>query len=172
MLKDCPLLQKVGERRKFKRKENKKAMIAVWSDSESSESDNYEEHVINTCLMAKDMQEEEQSEYGSTDEVDISSLYDCSKDELIDALISFAKLEEKYMSKYKELKKRVRELCKKNVDLGKLNNDLQVKVKDLEAKNIELSTKCDVNHTTILKFTQGQENLDKILSTQRTSFYK
>ena len=29
MLKDCPLLQKVGERRKFKRKKNKKAMIAM-----------------------------------------------------------------------------------------------------------------------------------------------
>jgi len=53
MLKDCPLLQKVGERRKFKRKKNKKAMIAAESDSESSESDNYEEHVVNTCLMAK-----------------------------------------------------------------------------------------------------------------------
>ena len=70
------------------------------------------------------MQEEEQSKYESTDEVDISSLYDCSKDELIDALINFAKLEEKYMSSYKELKKRVRELCKKYLDLEKLNNDL------------------------------------------------
>ena len=76
------------------------------------------------------------------------------------------------MPKYKELKKRVRELCKKNVDLGKLNNDLLVKVKDLEAKNIELSTKCDVNNKTILKFTLGQENLDKLLCTQRTSFNK
>jgi len=47
--------------------------------------------------MANDVQNDEQSEYESTEEVHISSLYECSKDELIDALISFANLEQKYV---------------------------------------------------------------------------
>jgi len=83
---------------RFKKKENKRAMIAAWSDSEASDSKSNEEHTINTCLMAKEVQDDEQSEYKRTDEVDISALYECSKDELIDALISFAKLEQKYPS--------------------------------------------------------------------------
>jgi len=38
------------------------------------------------------------------------------------------------------------------------------KIKDLETKNLELSTKCDSKHKAILKFTQGQENLDRLLA--------
>jgi len=57
--------------------------------------------------MAKDAQEGEQSEHESTNEVDILALYECSKDELIDAIIGFSNLEQKYMSKYKDLKKKV-----------------------------------------------------------------
>ena len=124
LLKDCPLIQKMGEKRRFKKKENRKAMIAAWSDSETSESESDEEHTNNTCLMAKDG---ESSEHESMDEVDISGLYKCSKDELIDALISFANLEQKYMSKYKDLKKGVRKLNQKNADLEQLNNKLHEK---------------------------------------------
>jgi len=79
---------------------NKSAMIVAWSDSKSDE-----EHTINTYLMAKEEQDDGQSEYESIDEVDILALYECSKDELIDALISYAKLEQKYLST-KTLKKR------------------------------------------------------------------
>jgi len=33
LLKDCPLLQKIGKNRKFKmKKDNKKVMVAAWSD--------------------------------------------------------------------------------------------------------------------------------------------
>jgi len=53
-----------------------------------------------------------------------------------------------------------------------LNNDLHEKVKDLETKNAKLLTKCGANHKTILKFTQGKENLNRLLSTQRASFNK
>ena len=53
-----------------------------------------------------------------------------------------------------------------------MNNELHEKIKELETKNLELSTKCDAKHKTILKFTQGQENLDRLLSTQRASFNK
>jgi len=53
-----------------------------------------------------------------------------------------------------------------------LNNELHGKIKELETKNWELSTKCDAKHKMILKFTQGQENFDRLLSTQRASFNK
>ena len=172
LLKDQPLIQKMGKKRKLKKKEIKRAMIAAQSDSKTSDSESDEEHTTNTCLMANDVQNDEQSEYESTEEVHISSLYECSKDELIDALISFANLEHKYMSKYKDLKKKLRDLSQKNAGLEKLNNELHGKIKDVEAKNQELSTKCNAKHKTILKFTQGQENLDRLLSTQRASFNK
>ena len=72
LLKDCPLIQKMGEKRRFKKKESKRAMIAAWSDSEASDSESDEEHTNNTCLMARD---EESSEHENTDEVDIYGLY-------------------------------------------------------------------------------------------------
>ena len=172
LLKDCQLIQKKGESRRFKKKDSKRAMIAAWSDSDTSESESDEEHTANICLMAKDVKNDERFEYESTDEVDISALYDCSKEELINALVSFAKLERKYLSKYKGVKKNVQDLNLKNMALEKSNNDLQAKVRNLETKNKELQAKCDEDHKIILKFTQGQENLDKLLCTQRASFNK
>ena len=57
LLNDCPPLQKISENRKSKmKKDNKKAMVAAWSDSESSESESDEEHTANICLMAKEDQ--------------------------------------------------------------------------------------------------------------------
>ena len=71
----------MGEKRRFKKKENKRVMIASWSHSETSDSESDEEHTTNTCLMANDVQSDEQLENESTDEVDISALYESSKDE-------------------------------------------------------------------------------------------
>jgi len=39
--------------------------------------ENDEEHATNICLMAKEMQGDKKSEYESSDEVDISTLYEC-----------------------------------------------------------------------------------------------
>ena len=66
---------------------------------------------------------------------------------------SFTKLGQRYLSKYKDIKKNVRELNKKNVVLEKLNNDLHDKVKCLGTKKVELKAKCDKDHKIILKFT-------------------
>ena len=88
LLKDCPLIQNMGKSRRFKKKDNKRAMIATWSDSETSDSKSNEEHTTNICVMAKEVQDDERSEYESTNEVDISALYECSKEELINALVS------------------------------------------------------------------------------------
>ena len=134
LLMDCPLIQKMGETRRFKKNDNKKAMIAAWSDSDTSDSEGDEEHTANICRMAKEVQANGRSEYESTDGVDISALYECSKEQLIDALVSFAKLEHKYLFKYKNRNKNVRELNQKNVTLEKLNNVLHDKVKSVENK--------------------------------------
>ena len=88
MLKDCPLIQKMGESRRFKKKDNKRAMIAAWSNSDPSDSESDEEHNANICLMDNEVQEDQRFEYESTDEVHISALYECSKEELINALVN------------------------------------------------------------------------------------
>jgi len=50
----------MGEKRRFKKKENKRAMIATRSDSETSDGESDDEHTTDTCLMAKDVQSDEQ----------------------------------------------------------------------------------------------------------------
>jgi len=64
-------------------------MIATWSDSEISDCESDKEHTANICLMAKEVQDDERFKYESTDNVDILALYACSKEELINALVSF-----------------------------------------------------------------------------------
>jgi len=143
-------------------------MIAAWSDSESSESESDEQHTANICLVAKEVQNNKETEYENLDEVDVSELYKYSKEKIIDTLISFANIKQKYLSKYKDQKKNVLELRQKNLVLEKLNN----RNKTIEDKNLELQVKCDNNQKIILKFTQGQENLHKVLCTQKASFNK
>ena len=67
-------------------------MIATWSDSGTRDNESDEEHTSNICLTAKKVQDDGRFEYESTNEVDISALYECSKEELISILASFAKL--------------------------------------------------------------------------------
>jgi len=55
----------------------------------------------------------------AANEVDILAFYEWSKEELTDALVSFAKLEQRYLSKYKDLKKNGRELDRKNFSSSK-----------------------------------------------------
>ena len=107
-------------------------MIAAWSDSDTSESESDDEHNANICLMAKEGQDHE-----NTNEVNIAALYECSKDELINALVSFARLEQQYSSKYKDLKRNFQDVKLKNADLKKLNNELHHKIRILENKNEE-----------------------------------
>jgi len=55
--KDCLILQKKVEKRKEKAKQEfKRAMIATWSDSDSSDSENEEEQAENLCFMVKEGQ--------------------------------------------------------------------------------------------------------------------
>ena len=89
VVKDCPTLQiKAGKRRQKAENEFKRAMIATWSDSDLSESEDEEEQVVNLCFMAnEDQTHDEETEYKSSDEIDYSDLLEYSKDELVQALI-------------------------------------------------------------------------------------
>jgi len=55
LLKDYPLIQKMGEQWRLKNKDKKRAMIASWSDSETSESESDEEHPTNICFTTKEV---------------------------------------------------------------------------------------------------------------------
>jgi len=59
--------------------------------------------------MAKEVRDDEKTEYESSDEVEVLALYKYSKKELTDALISSINLEEMYLSKYKDFKKVVQQ---------------------------------------------------------------
>jgi len=56
--------------------------------------------------------------------------------------------------------------------LEKLNNDIHDRHKILEDKNLELQIKRDDNQNIILKFTQGLDNMDKLLCTEKASCKK
>jgi len=73
-MKDCPIIQERVERCKQKgKKEFKKTMIATWSDSNSSDSDDEGEQAANLCFIAnKDNVQEDKIKYESLDEVDCS----------------------------------------------------------------------------------------------------
>jgi len=63
-------------------------MIAAWSDSNSSDSENEEEQAVSMCFMVNKGQiQEEETEYESSDEVDYSNFLEYSKDELAQALV-------------------------------------------------------------------------------------
>ena len=85
IIKDCLVSQMKAEKRKQKaKKEFRKAMIAAWSDSDTSDSDK-EEEVANLCLMANDVQETEPE---NLDEVDYYDLLEYSKDSSISQMHS------------------------------------------------------------------------------------
>ena len=90
VMQDCPIIQKRIEKHKQKaKKEFKKAMIAAWSDSDSSDSDNEVEQVTNLCFMANEENvQEDKAKYESSDEVDYSDFLEYSKDELAHAIIT------------------------------------------------------------------------------------
>ena len=75
------------KQRAKKEKELKRAMIATWSDSDSSDNDE-EEQMENLCYMAnEDLIQEDEIECDSSDEVDYYDFLEYSKDELAKALI-------------------------------------------------------------------------------------
>ena len=129
IVKDCPVLQMKAEKRKHKaKKELKKAMIAAWSDSDSSDSDK-KEVVANLPLMMNDVQETKLEKF---DEVDYSDLLEYSKDELAQALIRCIHCEQVYLSKIKTFKKTIHNLLSEKEVLQRENDDPHLKIEHLE----------------------------------------
>ena len=112
VMKDWPIIQKRVEKHKQKaKKEFKKDIIATWSDSDSSDSDNEVEQVTNLCFMANEENvQEDKTKYESSDKVDYSNFLEYSKNELAHSLINCIRCEQKYLFKIKSLKKATWEL--------------------------------------------------------------
>ena len=129
IVKDSPLLQMKAKKHKQKaKKEFKRAMIAAWSDSDSSDSDK-EEEMANLCLMGNDVQETESE---NLNEVDYSDLLEYSMDELAHALIQCIRCEQEYLSKIESLKKTIRNLLFEKEALQRLNSESLSKIEMLE----------------------------------------
>ena len=149
------------KQRAKKEKELKRAMIATWSDSDSSDSDDKEKQVENLCFMAnEDEIQEDKTEYESSDEVDYSEFLEYSKNHLARALIKCIQCEQDYLSKIKSLKKTISNLCLEKEYLEKSKVEDHTKIETLEIEKEELTSKCEHLKNIVLKFFKGQNNVN------------
>ena len=83
-------------------------MIAAWSDSDSSGSEDEEEQAVNLCFMANENQtHDEETQYESSNKVDYSDLLEYFKNELAQALVKYIQCKQDYLSKMKSLRKQL-----------------------------------------------------------------
>ena len=147
---ECPMWKKSNLK-----KQKKKAMVATWSDSDTSDND--EEEVANLCLMAHDEPKV------------LSNANTYSFDELQDAFDELALEFEAMNLKYKKMNSKLKEenktLSMTNSNLIKKVDELQVNVDDLTIKNKNL-------HNSFTKFYMSQQKLNDMLETQRAFFDK
>ncbi|GAV69684.1 hypothetical protein CFOL_v3_13185, partial [Cephalotus follicularis] len=155
---DCPKLKK--------KKDKKKAMIATWSDSDDSSSDeNKNEEIANIAFMA--MEDENQVCSSSLSYNDLQNEYN----ELIDVLDDLNR-------EYQLLKKIATDRAKENVELK--NHILEIKIDEclveknyaLEKENLELNIEINALKKTLSRFSNCSNKLDKLLGMQRCVFDK
>ena len=187
---ECPLL-------KYKNKKvKKKAMVATWSDSEiSSDEEEEEKEVANLCFMAWENKSEDQEEQETENEAAYScfmALEDVEEEEENDEVsesLSYNELYDAFESLLGEYKK----IGLKNVDLKKQVSALKNDLKNCHKDNDDLKTRLDLSNEEIdklkidkkglvekvenltlisSKLTQGKDNLDKILGSQRYTLSK
>ena len=143
-------------------------MLATQSDSDASNSDANEDQVVNVGLMAKEEQlQEESNQRESSNEVNYSVFLEYSKNELAQALVNCIECKQKQLSKIKSLKKVIRDLSFEKEALQKSNDELHIKIDPLETEKQELQSKYEDFEKLVLRFSKGQENLDKLLGSQR-----
>ena len=173
--RDCPLLKRKSKTEEPKKRFfKKKALHAQWDDSEpstSEESSDDEAETANMCFMA---------------ESSVSESLDFSFEELQNAFQKLFEESRKTIVKNNHLKSENLELMLKNEKLSIENSELQKKnflitseisstsskTKNLQLEISELKSKTENLMKTVFKFTKGKENLDKLLSSQKVSFYK
>jgi len=130
-----------------------------------------------TCTSDDD-EEEEETGYDSLDEV-YDFLNNCSRHKLLKVLLHYIKHQEGHISKVKDLKKMNFELSQENIEFQKPNDSLSNDLKSFQEKFILLEKEKDelqikyVNlEKIVLKFSRGEENLNKIPGTQKISLTK
>ena len=104
--------------------------------------------------------------------VNYYDLLEYSNDELAQALIRCIQCEQEYLSKIKTFKKTIHNLLSEKEMLQKENDDLHLKIEHLEKEKQKIQSKCGAFEKLALKFTKGQDNLEKLLGSQRMSFNK
>ncbi|GAV73809.1 hypothetical protein CFOL_v3_17292 [Cephalotus follicularis] len=147
-------------------KDKKKAMIATWSDSDDSSSDEDEnEEIANIAFMAIDDDNEVCS--SSLSYNDLLSEYN----ELIDVLNGLNK-------EYQLLKKMAKDRAKENLELKNhilnIKNDecLTEKISTLEKENSGLKIEIAALKKVFSKLSDSSTKLDKLIGMQRCVFDK
>ena len=148
-------------------------MLATWSDSDTNYSDDSEDQVVNLGLMAREEQaQEEATKCESSNEVDYSVFLEYSEDEFAQALVNCVECEQKYLFKVKSLNNAIRDSTFEKKALQKSSDELHIKIDTLETKKQDVQSKCEGFEKLVLKFSKGQENLEKLLGSKRMSFNK
>jgi len=181
--------------KRSKEKKHKKAMKATWSDSSDesqSESDSSDDEVANLCLMAHE--DEVQSSYSSSNDSSSDNdddVHEFTYEELEKSFGDLLEAYEKNHDRYVKLKKKhacmtthfdtltsnIDELKNENESL-KLEIDMLKKGKsidvshDLEIENDCLKKKVETLMNDLANFTNGRDNLEKLLSSQRCVYDK
>jgi len=119
--------------------------------------------------MKIDQVQEDEIEYESSNEVNYTDFVEYSKDELAQTLIKYILYEQDYLSKINFLKKTIRDLTLEKEHLEESNNAFHTKIETLEIENKELQSKCESLEKVVLRFSKGQDNLDKLLGSQKIS---
>ena len=120
-IKDCPEAKKKNFKSKNDR--GKKAMVATWSDSDSSDTD--EDGIANLCLMAT---------HNDLDSEKVNSNFDsCPKEALIKLINEMLKNEESLISETNSIRKKFR-------DLNEYNNELVIENEKLKSKQSGLES--------------------------------
>ena len=98
---------------------------------------------------------------------------------LIKVSLYYIRCQESHIFKIKDLKKKNFELSQEHVEFRKSNNlvsnylkSFQNKVVLVEKEKDDLQVKCTDLEKIVLNFSKGEENLNKILGTQKKSFNK
>lgn len=162
---ECPNIESYKKSKHFK--ENKKAFMAAWGESNVSESES-EEEVLNLCLMTKD----------NEDEVHNSSIHFFLFDELQDAVDEQHLELKRFFTKDFCLEKNFENLTQENDALNyqvdSLIKDLACVTKqnekimhgesnDLKTENCDLKKKVESLTQNLARCTQGRKNLDILL---------
>ena len=137
-------------------------------NGDTSDNDNDDD----TCTSNYE-EEKEEIEYDIPNDLyDFLSNY--FKRKLIKVLLHYIRCQEGYISKIKDLKKINFELSQQNIEFRKSNDlkSFQEKFILLEKEKDELQIKCVNLEKIILKFSKEEDNLNKILDTQKVSFNK